>query len=232
MIKKATEGYKVVLTADRTLMSEYSGGVFLGFSACVPKGLIPDWLYFSIFCPSVPVNEDGSVRYAPCGTRKVEAALLSHGFKDEDVIVAHPEHLDKVVGPKTKVVGITETDPLGNAPATSTFTQLFNGEAYMNIKFRELLNHPAIRRYRPRIVVGGPGAWQLEDETIRSKKGINRPGSKNEIEKSIPEHRHPSINYSLSFSISRRHFSISSLFRSNGGSTPSGRNGLSGCSAE
>ena len=173
MFKRANEGYKVVLTADRTLMSEYRGGIFLGFSACVPKGLIPDWLYFSMFSPSVPVNEDGSVKYAPCGTRKVEAALLDHGFKRKDVIVAHPEHLDKVVGSRTKVIGITETDPLGIGPATSTFTQLFDGEAYMNIKFRELLSHSAIRRYRPRIIVGGPGAWQLEDKEIRSSLGID-----------------------------------------------------------
>ncbi|MDH5690876.1 MAG: B12-binding domain-containing radical SAM protein [Candidatus Bathyarchaeota archaeon] len=173
MFKRENEGCKVVLTADRTLMSEYRGGIFLGFSACVPKGLIPDWLYFSMFSPSVPVNEDGSVKYAPCGTRKVEAALLEYGFKRKDVIVAHPEHLDKVVGSKTKVIGITETDPLGIGPATSTFTQLFDGEAYMNIKFRELLSHSAIRRYRPRIIVGGPGAWQLEDKEIRSSLGID-----------------------------------------------------------
>jgi radical SAM superfamily enzyme YgiQ (UPF0313 family) len=44
---------------------------------------------------------------------------------------------------------------------------LFNGEAYMSIKFRELLNHPSIRRHRPRIIVGGPGAWQLEDKKAR-----------------------------------------------------------------
>jgi hypothetical protein len=81
LAKKASEGYKIVLTADRTLMSEYLGGIFLGFSACAPKGLVPDWLYFSMLCPFVPVNEDGSVKYAPCGTRKVEAALLNHGFK-------------------------------------------------------------------------------------------------------------------------------------------------------
>jgi radical SAM superfamily enzyme YgiQ (UPF0313 family) len=169
----ADEGYKVVLTADRTLMSEYRGGIFLGFSACVPKGLIPDWLYFSMFCPSVPVNEDGSVKYAPCGTRKIEAALLDHGFKREDVIVAHPQHLHKVVGSRTKVIGITENDPLGMGPATSTFTQLFNGEAYMNIKFRELLSHPAIKKYRPKIIVGGPGAWQLENKEVLSKMEID-----------------------------------------------------------
>jgi radical SAM superfamily enzyme YgiQ (UPF0313 family) len=173
LFKKADEGCKVVLTADRTLMSEYKGGIFLGFSACVPKGLIPDWLYFSMFCPSVPVNDDGSVKYAPCGTRKIEAALLDYGFKKKDVIVAHPEHLDKVVGSRTKVIGITENDPLGIGPATSTFTQLFDGEAYMNIKFRELLSHSAVKRYRPRIIVGGPGAWQLEDKEVRGKLGID-----------------------------------------------------------
>jgi len=173
LLKRENEGCKIVLTADRTLMSEYRGGIFLGFSACVPKGLIPDWLYFSMFSPSVPVNEDGSVKYAPCGTRKVEAALLEYGFERKDVIVAHPEHLDKVVGSKTKVIGITETDPLGIAPATSTFTQVFNGKAYMNLKFKELLSHPTIKKHRPRIIVGGPGAWQLEDREIRSNLGID-----------------------------------------------------------
>lgn len=173
MTSKSSEGYKIVLTADRTLMSEYRGGIFLGFSACAPKGLIPDWLYFSMLCPSVPVNKDGSVRYAPCGTRKVEAALLNNGFKKEDIIVAHPDHLDKVVGSKTKVVGITETDPLGTAPATSTFTQLFNGQAYMNIKFKELLDNPSVKRYKPKIIVGGPGAWQLENNNSRRKLGVD-----------------------------------------------------------
>jgi len=166
-------GFPIVLTADRTLMSEYGGGIFLGFSACVPRGLIPDRLYFSLLCPSVEVNEDGSVKYAPCGTRKIEAALLDNGFEREDVVVAHPEHLEKVIGPETKVIGVTENDPLGIGPATSTFTQLFGGEAYMAVKFREVLSHPSIRKYRPKSIVGGPGAWQLKDEHIRRRLGID-----------------------------------------------------------
>jgi len=166
-------GYPIVLTADRTLMSEYGGGIFLGFSACVPKGLIPDRLYFSLFCPSVDVDKDGSVEAAPCGTRKIEAALLDHGFSTEDVIVAHPEHLEKAVGPRTKALGITENDPLGIGPATSTFTEIFSGEAYMAIKFRELLNHPVVKKFKPKIIVGGPGSWQLEDEEIRKQLGID-----------------------------------------------------------
>jgi len=55
--------YKIVLTTDRILMSEYHGGLFLGFSACLPNGLISDRLYFSLLCPSVEVNKDGSVKY-------------------------------------------------------------------------------------------------------------------------------------------------------------------------
>ncbi len=170
---KSIHGYPIVLTADRTLMSEYGGGIFLGFSACAPKGLVPDWLYFSLLCPPIEVNDDGSIEVAPCGTRKVEAILLDHGFRREDVIVAHPEHLDKVIGPRTKVVGITENDPLGMGPATSTFTQIFGGEAYMTIKFREILSHPLVKRFKPKIIVGGPGAWQLEDEEIRKELGID-----------------------------------------------------------
>lgn len=165
-------GSRIVLTADRTLMSGYNGHIFLGFSACVPRGIIPDRLYFSIFCPPVEAEGDGSARLAPCGTRKIEAALLEYGFRREDVIVAHPEHLGKAVGPETKVLGITENDPLGIGPATSTFTQLFGGEAYMALKFRELLMHPSIKLYRPKIIVGGPGAWQI-DEEARRRLGID-----------------------------------------------------------
>ena len=166
-------GYKIVLTADRTLMSEYHGGLFFGFTACVPSGLMPDRLYFSLLSPSVEVNDDGSVKYAPCGLRKIEAALLDYGFDRDDIIVAHPEHLEKLVGPETRVVGVSETDPLGIGPATSSFSQLLGEEAYMAMKFKELLSHHAIQRFKPQIVVGGPGAWQLEDGKAREELGID-----------------------------------------------------------
>jgi radical SAM superfamily enzyme YgiQ (UPF0313 family) len=169
---KEVGGYPIVLTADRTLMSEYGGSIFLGFSSVVPEKLAPEPIYFSLFCPPIKANKDGSVPVAPCGTRKIESILLEGGFTRNDVIVAHPEQLHKVVGPNTKVVGFTENDPLGIGPATSTFTSIFGGEAYMKIKFREALEHPAIKRYKPNIIVGGPGAWQLTDAAIRKDLGI------------------------------------------------------------
>lgn len=173
MKKMRNNGYKIVLTANRTLMSHYNGLVFLGFSACISKGLIPDKLYFASMCPSIKANRDGSAENAPCGTRKIEAALLNGDFKSDDIIVAHPDHLDKVLGPNTKVLSITEIDPLGIAPATSTFQNMFGGKAYMSVKFEELLNHPQVQKYKPKIIVGGPGAWQLEDAEIRNRFGLD-----------------------------------------------------------
>ncbi len=154
-------------------MSEYGGGIFLGFSACIPNGIVPDWLYFNLFCPPIKVNPDGSAPVAPCGTRKLESALLDADFGRDEIVVAHPEHLSKVVGPDTKILGITENDPLGIGPATSTFTQILNGEPFMRIKFREVLADETVRKYRPKIVVGGPGSWQLGDPEVRKQMGID-----------------------------------------------------------
>ena len=159
-----SDGFKIVLTADRTLMSHYNGLIFFGFGACIPKGFLPDFLYYSVFCPPIKANKDGSAVNAPSGTRKIESLLLKNGFRDDEIIVAHPDHLDKVIGPDTKVLSITEFDPLGIGPASTTFTQLFGGNAYMNVKFKEILNHPLVQEYKPKIVVGGPGAWLFEDD--------------------------------------------------------------------
>ena len=168
-----SKGYPVVLTSDRTLMSEYGGGIFLGFSACLPQGTVPDSIYYSMLCPPIAANKDGSVDVAPCGLRKIEAALLSRGFSPDEVIVAHPEALAKVVGPATKIIGCTENDPLGIGPATSTFTQIMGGEPQMKLRFQKLLHDPAVLRYRPKIVTGGPGAWQLVNPEARRNAGVD-----------------------------------------------------------
>ena len=43
----------IILTADETMMSKYRGGMFLGFSTCSPRGIMPDWMYFAAFAPPV-----------------------------------------------------------------------------------------------------------------------------------------------------------------------------------
>lgn len=111
--------------------------------------------------------------YGHCGSRKIEASLLNNGFKREDIVIAHPDHLDKVIGKKTKVLGITTHDPLGLGPASTTFSSLVGGEPYSSVFFRKLVNNPLLRKNQVKIIVGGPGTWQLDDKKIMKKYGIN-----------------------------------------------------------
>ena len=162
---------QVVLTMDRTLASEYNGHIFLGFAACSPK-LIPSWLYTKIFCPSAE-EENGVLKYGHCGQRKIEAALLNNGFSENDVVVAHPDHLEKVIDEDTKVLCITTHDPLGLGPASTTFSDLVGREPYTAFYFRKLISNPLIRKHNLKVIVGGSGAWQLTDERIIAKLGID-----------------------------------------------------------
>ncbi len=159
---------EIVLTADRSLMSDYGGGIFVGFAACAPK-LIPEWLYKRLFCSPIP-EHDGIPKFAPCGTRKIEAALLEEGF---NVTVAHPEHLHKVINEETKAVGITANDPLGWGPASSTFGSLMRKETYTAFYYRKLLANSSFRENGVKVIAGGPGAWQLANERIMAKFGID-----------------------------------------------------------
>ena len=44
---------KIVLTSDRTLMSNYHSNEFLGFGTCAPPNFVPDWLYSYLFFPNI-----------------------------------------------------------------------------------------------------------------------------------------------------------------------------------
>ncbi len=164
-------GYRVVLTADRTLMSSYNGSQFIGFAACFPR-VLPKWLYVRLFCPPEK-SGDGLASAAPAGLRRIEGALLAAGIPRDEIAVAYPDRLSKVVDEDTHVIGISTSDPLGLGPASSTFSNLLRRETYTRYFFRRLLNDPAIRRSGARVVVGGPGAWQLAKPEDRSELGID-----------------------------------------------------------
>ena len=143
---------RVVLTADRTLMSEYQNNMFFGFSASFPKKFVPPIIYYRMFAPSVP-HRDGEAIYAPYALRKLEAALLADGYGGDDVVIAHPSHLDKFIGDDTLALGVSTMDPLGYGPVTSTFTNLYHNPAYVPEKFREVVTDPAIQRHNAKVIV-------------------------------------------------------------------------------
>ncbi len=164
---------RIILTTDKTLASDYNGIEFLGFAACSPT-FLPRFIFEKMFCPPLP-RENGRAKFANCGVRKIEAALLQAGFNRDEVVVVRPQDIIKFLNKKTMAVGITSNDPLGLGPASSTFSSLVEGETYSAKCFRELLEkiRPYARKYKIKVVVGGPGAWQLEDEKILTKYGID-----------------------------------------------------------
>ena len=159
-------GRRIVLTSDETMMSTYHGGVLLGFVSTLPSAVMPRSIFKGLFAPPVPAGPDGQAILAPCGMRKVEASLLEAGFSREEVMVAHPAHLEKAIGPKTEVVGITHDDPLGKIALREIEEIIDRGPPHNRTSFLALVDHPLIRKHRPKVVVGGNGAWELLDEDV------------------------------------------------------------------
>lgn len=170
---------KIVLTADRTLMSPYRGISLATFFGCAPavdphrsknsiwyyllKDQVTPKVLFDFICNPIG-HTNGIANYAPYGLRKVEAALLRDGFRREDVVVAHPDHVEKFIGPETQVVGTYEMDPLGMGPVTMTFTygrkqtsydEYYNRDLHMKINAAKKKNGS-----NAKVIAGASGTWQ------------------------------------------------------------------------
>jgi len=150
----------VLLTSDRTLMSDYHGNEFLGFGTCAPPYFVPDRLYSYLFFPNMKTKH-GIPSAAPYGLRKTEAQLLKEGF---NVATVSPNHLKRFIG-EAKVLGIHTMDPFGLGPASSTLAALLKKEPFLAKHFKGLLSKPEVVEAKKRglkVIVGGPGAWQFQ----------------------------------------------------------------------
>jgi radical SAM superfamily enzyme YgiQ (UPF0313 family) len=148
----------VVLTADRTLMSNYHHNEFLGFGTCAPPNFIPEWLFSYLFFPALE-SRGGRPWTAPYGLRKTEAILLREGLK---VDTLSPNHLENLKD--AKILGVHAMDPFGLGPASTTLAALFKKQPYLAKHFHSLLTSPAVKKAKAnglKVIVGGPGAWQF-----------------------------------------------------------------------
>jgi radical SAM superfamily enzyme YgiQ (UPF0313 family) len=167
-------GVKIVLTASATEMSDFYNNSFVAFAAGFAKGPVPLWFLRRMLYPPVERNGDGRAKYAPYGLRRVEALLLENGFDESEVAVVHPLDLGAFVGSNTKVVGISAMDPTGMGYVSKTYSSLVGGGEPMNaIEFKELVRDDAIRRHKPKVVVGGFGSWQLERKKVAESYGVD-----------------------------------------------------------
>lgn len=157
---------RVVLSSDYTLMSNYWELPLSTFFSCIPADVRSSRLAFRLLAPDPP-HDRGVARFAPYGLRKLEAALLQGpaAYRRDEVVVAHPRHVPRFIGPETEVVGLHAMDPLGLGPVSMTFTNGGEFEAHTKHEFAKLcasVNATNGHRRGCKVVVGGGGAWQFE----------------------------------------------------------------------
>ena len=169
---------KIVLTAGRALMSDYNGTSYMGFVSALPTNLIGKRLE-KMFFPTYS-DETGRATLSNYSIAKIEAALIKEGFSREEVVLADPTKLDKVVKEDTKALGVTCMDPLGVGYgsgivyiALMLFGVVPRGRSYMSKSFLDVINHPNVKKYKPKIIVGGEASWQFLDLHMQDKLGID-----------------------------------------------------------
>lgn len=165
-------GYPIVLTASRAEANEYDDNPFAAFLCTFPKKM--SVLLLRDHLENIPSNNDGTAQRTIYGLRKVES-LLTREFGEENIVVAHYDQLHRFIGKDTKIVGISSMDPMGLAYVSTTYNSLigFGGEALNAAEFEKLITHPSIQQYKPKIIVGGAGSWQINEAGTQKKWGID-----------------------------------------------------------
>lgn len=165
---------KIVLTGDRATLSHYHHNIYLGFLSCLTDRLCPAPIYKAIVSP-VEHDAEGTVTLPNLSLRAVEAACVRAGFSREDIGIVHHDFLESRITPETKIVGITTHDPLGLGPATTTWSTIFKGTPYNRIYFLALMKRikDLKKQLRFKVVVGGPGDWQVSDPETMKALGID-----------------------------------------------------------
>ncbi len=109
-----------VLVSDPSLSYEYREFSLLDFLPCAPSNRLTEFLFPFLRGPRIP-NDNGRAVQAPYALRKIEAALLQE-FTEEEVVVAHPDYVDRFIDERTKIIGVHTMDPIGLGPVTMMYT--------------------------------------------------------------------------------------------------------------
>ncbi len=160
----ADGGRLIVLTAPLTETIDHAG-----FFIQMALASLPVWMEFVIndkypAWRKVEHNPDGTARYMPAGVRLVEKSL-QRDFNSEDIAVCYPDDLDKFLGPRTRVVGVSTHNPLGVTFAAGVYTSMFGSSKepinshYSKLAFAKIKANPFRENFR--VIVGGSGGWQI-----------------------------------------------------------------------
>ncbi len=167
------KGYEIVISTDRTMMSNHHGKEFLGFMATGPAIGVPEKLWAWIAAPKVKVDELGRPLEAPYGLRKVEAKLVDAGY---NAAVIDPDHLYKHLD-TMKILMIGHHDYFAYGPPSSEWWSITGKEPLNRVSFKRFMSSPVIRRAKEKgvkIIAGGPAAWQwLWELELWQKWGVD-----------------------------------------------------------
>jgi radical SAM superfamily enzyme YgiQ (UPF0313 family) len=151
--------FDVILTTDRTMMSDHHKHEFLGFMTTGPSIGLPESIWKWIAAPKPKVDKLGRPAVAPYGIRKIEAALIDSGI---NASVVDPDHINKHLD-TVKVIMIGHHDYFAYGPPSSEWWSITGKEPINRVSFRKFMESPAMRKAKEKgvkIIVGGPAAWQ------------------------------------------------------------------------
>ncbi len=153
------EQVEVIITSDRSMMSNHHGKEFLGFMTTGPAIGIPQRLWMWLAAPKLKVDKMGRPVEAPYGLRKVEAVLQEAGF---NAAIIDPDHIHKHLS-RLKVLMVGHHDFFAYGPPSNEWWMLVGKEPVNRVSFRKFMESPAVREAKRRgvkIIAGGPAAWQ------------------------------------------------------------------------
>ncbi len=167
-------GARIVLAASDSESSEYLRSTWRQMLlACLPAKY---GRYLSDISCKNEIAADGQAKYVPNGLRVIESLLLQK-FSPDEVKVCYTDQMDRFIGEDTRVVGIHAHNPLGITFATDVYSHLYGRyhEPINAAEFRRMITHPALTRHRNhlKIIVGGPGGWQIEKKQLQDEWGID-----------------------------------------------------------
>ncbi len=170
-------GKKIVLAASTSESSEYMRSTWRQMLL----GTLPSrYTRFPFYMVDVnwqnEVHDDGQAVAVPNGLRVVESILLEE-FSPDDIAVCYPDQLDLFVGEDTRVIGVHAHNPLGITFATDVYVNFYGRQAepINAAEFKRLITHDAIKKHKDhlKIIVGGPGSWQIEKKGLQDEWQID-----------------------------------------------------------
>src|SRR5262249_43395706 len=172
----ADGGKLIVLTAPLTETIDHAGYFIQMGMASMPiwmEGVLnrkyPNWR-------DVELNDDGTARYMPAGTRLLETSLQRE-FKAEDMVACLPDDLHKFIGPNTRVVAVSTHNPLGVTFAAGVYTSIFGSSKmpinshYARLMFKLIKESPYRNNFK--VIVGGSGGWQIIQTDLYEELGVD-----------------------------------------------------------